>query len=102
MNLDLASRRLFATLVAALAGVATLGLYEAMVRTGTESPAAQQVVQLERVVVVGKRAPAGGDALLTQHDANRIEQLPRVVIEGRSSIAPQTRVAAAPASCIAC
>lgn len=102
MNLDLASRRFFATIVAALAGAATLGLYEQMAQTGTEWTAAQQVLKFERVVVVGKRAPQGSDALLAAASGSRVEQLPRVVIEGRSSAWADTHVAATAARCVAC
>jgi hypothetical protein len=103
MNLDLASRTFFATVVAALAGAATLGLYEEMAQTGAESTAVPQVVKLERVVVVGKRAPLGGEVLLAEADSRVVEQLPRVVIEGRSSGAADAYVAAAAtAPCVAC
>jgi hypothetical protein len=102
MSLDLASRTFFATIIAALAGAATLGLYEEMAQTGAEAAALHQVVKLERVVVVGKRAPAGSDVLLAASDTSRVEQLPRVVIEGRSSTPADTRVAAAAARCVTC
>lgn len=47
------------------------------------TPAPQDVVQLERVIVVGKRAPA-------------VAQLPRVLIEGRRTLAAdEVQVAAA-------
>jgi hypothetical protein len=104
MNHDLASRTFFATIVAALAGAATLGLYEEMAQTGAESTAMPQVVKLERVVVVGKRAPLGGEVLLAAGGTGRVvEQLPRVVIEGRSSAPADTRIAAAAtARCVTC
>lgn len=50
------------------------------------TPAPQEIVQLERVVIVGKRAPA-------------VAQLPRVVIEGRRrGPASDVQVAVAKAS----
>jgi hypothetical protein len=64
----------------AIAAVAVVGA--AMLSPA--KPAAREIVQLERVVIVGKRA-----------EAPVIAQLPRVVITGRSAAAVDTRLAAA-------
>ena len=48
----------------------------------------QQIVKLERVVIIGKRANPETQV------AQRIEQLPRVVIEGRRA-QPDTQLASA-------
>ncbi len=48
-----------------------------------------EVVHLERVVIVGQRARAD------VHVAMRIEQLPRVVIEGRRTVQEEVEVAGA-------
>ena len=65
--------------VAAAAAIGTgLGDFSAQPAQGTE------IVKLERVVVVGKRA----DAQVMQ-----VEQLPRVVVTGRRVAEPEVQVA---------
>lgn len=63
-----ASLQTLLTAVAAVAAAASIGV--ALAEQGHETKA--QVVQLERVVVVGQRA--------------QVAQLPRVVVEGRRSL----------------
>ncbi|HEX2012958.1 MAG TPA: hypothetical protein VJN44_18665 [Roseateles sp.] len=57
---------------------------------------APQIVKLERVVIVGKRADGVGQLA----DAQRVEQLPRVVIVGkRAALDGDLQVAALAARC---
>jgi hypothetical protein len=71
--------------LAAIAAVATVGA--AML--GSSSPAQAEVVQLERVLIVGKRSATAAEAAV-------VAQLPRVVITGRSTASrDEVQVAAA-------
>ena len=65
------SKTLVAAALIAIFGGAALMFAQAEVTTK------QEVVKLERVVIIGKRASAGTQV------ARHVEQLPRVVIEGR-------------------
>lgn len=71
--MNAATKTLFTALIA-VAGAAAIGTGMAEHLSVADAP---QVHKLERVVVVGKRAP---DA------QQQIVQLPRVVIEGRSKV----------------
>lgn len=75
-----------ATVAALLAVVAVVGATALMAgHRGVETPVATaEVVQLERVVVLGKRAAA---AETDESTAIAVAQLPRVVITGRSAAA---------------
>jgi hypothetical protein len=78
MNTTIAAAKSF--VLFAIAAVAVVGA--AMLSPA--KPAGRQIVQLERVVIVGKRA-----------EAPVIAQLPRVVVTGRSTAAVDTRLAGA-------
>lgn len=71
------------TFVIAIASVTAAAAIGVGLANGTAAPATE-VVKLERVVIVGKRA-----------DTTLIAKLPRVVIEGRRSTAAETTLAAA-------
>ena len=71
----IANKSLIATALVALLGAASLAFMH------VEPIAPQEIVQLERVVVVGKRAAA--------EEAVAIVQLPRVVVTGHRSDAVQ-------------
>lgn len=78
----------FLTALGAVAASAVLALALAEPADTVPPQAAQAVVSLERVVIVGKAVPAAGDEVVAQ----RIEKLPRVVVTGRRAAA-QTQVA---------
>lgn len=102
MNIQSATRTFLATLAAALAGAATLVMYQQGLQAGVQ-PAAQQVVTLERVVIEGKRANDGAGRMMLASAPTVVHQLPRVVIEGRSQGASAQQLADAPAPrCVSC
>ena len=68
----------------ALFAIAAVAVVGAAMLQSPAKPAASEIVQLERVVIVGKRA-----------EAAVIAQLPRVVITGRSTAVAPTQLAAA-------
>ena len=88
------SRHIPALAVFATAAVALIGAAAMFGSATAAQPAAAGIVQLERVVVVGKRAPAAAEVPVVT------AQLPRVVITGRSAAAADhaaaTQLAAAP------
>lgn len=105
MNLSSAARTVLAMLVAALAGAAVLLMYQ----QGSQpelSATKQAVVQLERVVIVGKRSPAVDLAVPVVAAPAVVHQLPRVVIEGHSlarlAQPAATLLAAEPGQCVSC
>ncbi|CAN5144984.1 hypothetical protein BH11PSE10_BH11PSE10_07310 [soil metagenome] len=69
------------TAIGAVAASAVLAL--ALAEPGAALAPPQEVVKLERVVVVGKRLNAADLQVAQQRPQQRIEKLPRVVIEGR-------------------
>ena len=71
------------TFVVAIAAVAASAAIGVGLANHTVAPATD-IVKLERVVVIGKRA-----------DTSVIAQLPRVVIEGRRAVHSEVTVAAA-------
>jgi hypothetical protein len=71
------------TFVIAIASVAAAAAMGVGLANHTAAPAAE-VVKLERVVVVGKRA-----------EAMRVAKLPRVVVEGRRDVPAEAALAAA-------
>jgi hypothetical protein len=74
------------TFVLALASVAAAAAIGVGLANRTAAPATE-VVKLERVVIVGKRA-----------DATAVARLPRVVVEGRRAQPAATALAAARAA----
>ena len=71
------------TLIVAIASVAASAAIGIGIANRTAAPSTE-IVKLERVVVIGKRA-----------DATVVAQLPRVVIEGRRAAPAEVTVAAA-------
>lgn len=80
MNTTTSSRLAVALIAAITATVALTASFAVMPQDGLP---AQEIVKLERVVIVGKRALAAD----VQVSEPRIEQLPRVVITGRRAAA---------------
>ena len=74
--------------VTALIALTAIGGAIGTVVGHTDTAAKQEVVKLERVVIVAKRADAASQLA-------KVEQLPRVVIEGRRADAASVQVAAA-------
>lgn len=74
--------------VASVASVAAIGLGLAD-HAANVAQAKTEIVHLERVVIVGKRASAD------VHVAMRVQQLPRVVIEGRRTVQVEVATAGA-------
>lgn len=72
--MNTSTKTLFVT--ALIAAIGLIGAAGLVVGQADKAALPQQIVKLERVVIVGKRAD-------TTQLAQRIEQLPRVVIEGR-------------------
>ena len=99
MNTTAASRialalALIAAVTAITATVALTANLAVMPQDGVTVP---EIVKLERVVIVGKRAPAGAVQMAEQ----RIEKLPRVVITGRRAAA-DTQIAGSCAAQAVC
>ena len=92
MNANLS---IFLTALSAVAASAVLALALAE-PPDTVQPAPQAIVKLERVVVIGKAVRPAGPVNETVV-AQRIETLPRVVIEGRRTKVAVTEVAMAQA-----